>query len=92
MNIVLGIIIGTVIGVLNSYLLYLTVRKSLELEKSKSRNFAIISYLLRFLVLTGILILVIKLFGKTTFICVAVSLAIVTLISPFKLFFKTKFK
>jgi hypothetical protein len=88
MNIILGVIIGTLVGILNSYLLYLTVKKSLSLEKSKGRKLVIISYLIRFIILTCMLILVVKFLGKTSFIASAVSLVIITLISPFKLFLK----
>ncbi|MFH1824759.1 MAG: ATP synthase subunit I [Candidatus Firestonebacteria bacterium] len=89
MSIILGIVIGVLTGIINSYLLYLTVKKSLILEKNKGRKFAIIGYLIRFIILTCVLILVVKLLGRTTFIATAVSLIVVTLISPFRLFFKS---
>lgn len=90
MNIISGIVTGILIGIFNSYLLYLSVRKSLTLESSKAKKFIIISYLLRFVLLAAALIITARLSNINFFIGVAISLFVVTLISPYKLFLKNK--
>ena len=87
MSIFFGILTGVVIGVLNAFFLYITVANTINLEKKKAKGIVILSLLVRMSGLAVLLVLIIK-SGKINFLAVAVSLFVITLFSPYKIFFK----
>lgn len=86
-HILIGIFIGAFLALVNSYLLYLTVVKTLNFEKKKAKIIISVIYFIKFFLLFGVFFALVK-FTKINFLAVAITLGVITLFTPYKLFIK----
>ena len=93
-NIVIGALIGVLLGSVNNYLLYIVVQKSLTIDKDdpkrmqKARLILYLSLFARMLSIVIVFFLVFKLLGQTILLASCAGLAIVTLVSPYKKYYR----
>ena len=92
--VVIGVLMGALLGAGNNYLLFLVVQKSMAIDKAdpkrinKARILLYMSLFVRMFFIVLVFFIINKLLGKEILLSACGGLAVITLISPYKKFYK----